>query len=151
VLHERMQERASYALAQRTLAARLAIPFGNPARSPEMRMAAYVFGTLSDVIQPYPHRVGGTPMPQITDLVETSTTNRPLTADEVAARRGQGTVWAIYQGRGNVVWDGCTRRPTETQQLFQRGKPVDFSLADFATLYARHGDAVMVVPPPLWG
>jgi hypothetical protein len=151
VLHERMLARLSHALAQRTLAGRLGIPFGEASRSPERRLAAYVLGRLADVAPPYPSGVGRSPMPQITDLVETSTTSRPLTADEVAAAQGTGRVHVVYRGTRLVQWDGCERRPPQTQAAFQGHLAVEFSMADYATLHARYGDELIIVPPPLWG
>jgi hypothetical protein len=113
-----------------------------------------LFGGLGknphDVAPPYPQSRARSPMPHVNDLIETSSTNRPLTPDDVAALRGQGTVWAVYRGTAIVSWVGCEQRPLPTQAAFQRHQAIEVSLADYATLSGRYGEDLVIVPPPVW-
>lgn len=89
-------------------------------------------------------------MPAVDDLVETSTTNRPITAAEVQTMQGKGQVWVVYRGTQNISWAGCTPHPPQTQAALQAHHPVEMSLHDYAVLRDRYGEAILIVPPPTW-
>jgi hypothetical protein len=150
-VHERIAailatEQARYAVAMRE-----GTPLGPSDAPPLARLVtAYVQHVFRDVAPAPQHAWHRIDVPDLVAAVQPLTA--PLTAEDQAARAGTALVWLVYRGHQapGVLGTVGIRLEGQAQQRFHHRQPVEVSYADYAKLKAHCGDAIMVVPPPVW-
>jgi hypothetical protein len=156
---EGLEDHASICLAQREIAQRRRIGYGDPAMPPERHVAYYVLGELQAWVpmQPHPSHREPPQVPAVPPLTADGPTGRLLTEEGVERMEGTGRQWCVYKSIQRINWAGCdlqgdTMEGRLARAAVQQHHAVELSQHDYALLCARHGkDAFWPVAPPVWG